>query len=86
MLASPEYQAGNSVIILAWDEANAKTSKMPFIVISPYTKAGGSTDVRYNHYSTLKGVEQMLGAAPLLGHAADADVASIAHDPVLGLG
>ena len=85
MLASPEYQAGKSVIIITWDEANAKTTKMPYIVISPYTKAGGTTDVRYDHYSTLKGVQQMLGVSPLLGHAADATVSSIADDPVFNL-
>ncbi len=85
MLASPEYRAGDSVIILAWDEANAKTSKMPFIVVSPYTKAGGKTDIKYNHYSTLKGVQEMLGLTPLLGHAGDPTVNSIADDPVLGL-
>jgi phosphatidylinositol-3-phosphatase len=85
MLATPEYQAGHSVIILAWDEANSKTSKMPFIVISPYTKAGGTTNITYNHYSTLRGVQQMLGATPLLGHAADSNVNSIADDPVFGL-
>jgi len=86
MLASPQYRAGQSAIILAWDEANNKTSKMPFIVISPYTKAGGTTAVSYNHYSTLKGIQEMLGVAPLLGHAADASVNSIADDPVFGLG
>jgi hypothetical protein len=58
---------------------------MPFIVISPYTKAGGTTNITYNHYSTLKGVQQMLGATPLLGHAADSGVNSIADDPVFGL-
>ncbi len=85
MLESPEYKAGKSVIILTWDEANAKTTKMPYIVISPYTKAGGTTGVRYDHYSTLKGVQQMLGVSPLLGHAADANVSSIADDPVFNL-
>ena len=85
MLASPEYQAGHSVIIVGWDEANNKTSVMPFIVISPYTKAGGTTGVHYDHYSTLKGIEQMLGVSPLLGHTADSKVASIADDPVFNL-
>ena len=85
LLASPQYQAGHSVIIIAWDEANANTTLMPFIVISPHTKAGGTTAIRYNHYSTLKGVQQMLGVAPLLGHAADANVNSIADDPTFNL-
>jgi hypothetical protein len=86
LLASPQYQAGRSVIIVAWDEANNKTTRMPYIVISPSTKAGGATAVAYNHYSTLKGVQQMLAVTPLLGHAADATVNSIADDPTFGLG
>ena len=32
MLASPEYQAGRSAIIISWDDASAKTTKMPYIV------------------------------------------------------
>jgi hypothetical protein len=85
MLASAEYQAGRSAIIISWDEASAKTTKMPYIVISPYTKAGGTTNIRYDHYSTLKGIQQMLGVTPLLGHSADANVSSIADDPVFNL-
>jgi hypothetical protein len=85
MLTSPEYQDGRSAIIVGWDEANNKTSVMPFIVISPYTKAGGTTGVRYDHYSTLKGIEQMLRVSPLLGHTSDAAVPSIADDPVFNL-
>ena len=86
LLASPQYQAGHSVIIVAWDEANNKTTRMPYIVISPSTKAGGTSPVSYNHYSTLKGVQQMLGITPLLGHTADANINSIADDPTFGLG
>lgn len=86
MLATPEYQAGGSAIILTWDEANSKTTKVPFIVISPYTTAGGVSSINYNHYSTLAGIEQMLGVTPLLGHAADGTVNSIADDPAFGLG
>jgi hypothetical protein len=73
------------VIIVAWDEANANTTKMPYIVISPHTQAGGVSDIHYNHYSTLKGVQQMLGVTPLLGHAADPAVNSIADDPTFNL-
>ena len=73
-------------MIITFDEGTSKSSQIPFIVISPYTKAGGTTNVAYNHYSTLAGVQQMLGVSPLLGHAGDAAVNSIADDSVLGLG
>lgn len=86
LLASAEYRAGRSAVIIAFDEASSTTSVIPFIVISPYTASGGTTAVSYNHYSTLAGIQQMLGVTPLLGHAADAGVASIAQDSVFGLG
>ena len=86
LLATPEYQAGGSAIILTWDEGSSKSAQIPFIVISPYTAAGGVSTVAYNHYSTLAGIEQMLGVTPLLGHANDPGVSSIANDATLGLG
>jgi len=58
---------------------------VPFIVISPSTKPGSVSTVAYDHYSTLKGIEQMLGVTPLLGHAGDPGVTSIANDPAFGL-
>jgi hypothetical protein len=36
-------------------------------------------------HARLKGVQQMLGVTPLLGHAADASVNSIADDPIFNL-
>ncbi|MFC7486291.1 alkaline phosphatase family protein [Knoellia pratensis] len=86
LLASSEYAAGKSAVIITFDEGDSKSSQIPFIVISPYTQAGGTTNVAYNHYSTLAGVQQMLGVSPLLGHAGDAGVNSIADDATLGLG
>lgn len=86
LLATPEYTAGRSAVIITFDEGDSKSSQIPFIVISPYTAAGGTTDTRYDHYSTLAGVQQMLGVQPLLGHAGDTGVNSIAEDAVLGLG
>lgn len=86
LLATPEYAGGKSAVIITFDEGDSKSSQIPFIVISPYTRAGGTTSVAYNHYSTLAGVQQMLGVSPLLGHAGDPGVNSIADDAVLGLG
>jgi len=86
LLATTQYAAGKSAVIITWDEGDSKSSQIPFIVISPYTKAGGVTNVGYNHYSTLAGVQEMLGVTPLLGHAADAGLNSIADDAILGLG
>jgi hypothetical protein len=76
VFSSPEYRAGSTVVIITWDEGTAKRNDVPFIVASPYTPPGYTTGVHMTHYSTLKGMEQMLGL-PLLGHAADAGLPSI---------
>lgn len=85
VLDSPTYQSGDSVILITWDEGNGKTFNVPLIVISPYTTVGGVSTVSYDHYSTLKGIQQMLGQTQLLGHAGDANKASIRDDSVFRL-
>lgn len=86
LLASPDYQAGNAAIIITWDEGNNSTFTVPLIVVTPYTHAGGVSAVSYNHYSVLKGIQQMVGFdSPLLGHAGDPGVSSIRDDGVFGL-
>jgi phosphatidylinositol-3-phosphatase len=76
VFASPQYQAGKTVLIVTFDEGSSKRTDVPFIVVSPYTPVGYTTNVRMDHYATLKGMEQMLGL-DLLGHAADAGTPSI---------
>jgi hypothetical protein len=85
VLDSPTYQAGKSAIIITWDEGNAKTFTVAFIVITPYTTVGGVSSTAYDHFSALKGIEQMLNVTPLLGHAGDAGKSSVRDDPVFRL-
>ena len=66
------YVPNNTAIIITWDEGNNNQYLVPLIVITPYTQVGGVSAVPYNHYSVLKGIQQMVGyPSPLLGHAAD---------------
>ena len=86
MLSTSQYQSGNTAILITWDEGNANNFFVPLIVISPSTQAGGVSSVSYNHYSVLKGLQQMVGhASPLLGHAGDPGVSSIRDDAVFRL-
>ena len=86
LLSSAQYQAGHTAIIITWDEGNGNDFTVPLIVITPYTKAGGISTTAYDHYSTLKGIEEMLGVTPLLGHAGDAGKSSIRSDAAFRLG
>ena len=75
LLASPQYEAGNTVIFITWDEdsgpCSSCTNKVPLIVISPYTNHVRDGTL-YSHYSLLRTSEELLGL-PLLGNAASAN-------------
>jgi phosphatidylinositol-3-phosphatase len=85
LLNSASYQAGNTAIIITWDEGNGSNFYVPLIILTPYTQTGGVSSVAYNHYSVLKGIQQMVGYDnPLLGNAAGS-VNSIRDDAIFGL-
>ena len=85
LLDSRRYQGGESAILITWDEGNEWDDTLPLIVITPYTTQGGVSDVYYDHYSTLKGIQLMLGQTTLLGHSADPGHSNIRHDTVFRL-
>jgi phosphatidylinositol-3-phosphatase len=72
LLATPQYQAGDTVIFITWDEnGGSSANQVPCIVISPSTH-GVRDATPYNHYSLLRTTEELLGL-PLLGNAASAN-------------
>jgi phosphatidylinositol-3-phosphatase len=75
LLATSQYQSGNTVLFIAWDEDNGPcsgcTNRVPLIVISPYTSHVQAA-TSYSHYSWLRTTEELLGL-PLLGNAASAN-------------
>jgi phosphatidylinositol-3-phosphatase len=71
LMATPQYQAGNTAIFITWDENSGSSgNQVPCIVISPYTH-GVKDATPYTHYSLLRTTEELLGL-PLLGNAASA--------------
>ena len=50
------------------------------IVLSPFIKAGSTSDKPYNHYSLVKTIEDRIGLGEHLGHAADKDVHAFGKD------
>jgi phosphatidylinositol-3-phosphatase len=72
VFATSQYQAGNTVVFLTWDEDNGSTpNHIVTIVISPTTK-GISSGTAFTHYSMLRTTEEILGL-PLLGGAKTAN-------------
>jgi hypothetical protein len=72
LLATTQYQAGNTVIFITWDEDDGSSNNhVPTIVISPYTHAVQDS-TSYTHYSLLKTTEQLFGLAQI-GNATSAN-------------
>jgi hypothetical protein len=74
IMASQAYQNGG-VIIVVWDEGTASTSDGPIglIVISSLAKPGYSnTTTQWDHSSTLRTIQEIMGVTPFLGGAAGA--------------
>jgi hypothetical protein len=72
IFATPQYQAGNTVVFLTWDENDGGTpNHILTIVMSPTTK-GISTSTAFTHYSMLRTTEEILGL-PLLAGAQKAN-------------
>jgi phospholipase C len=83
--ASADYKAGRTALFIVWDEgegggyggedclsASDQSCHVPALVVSAYTQPGTRSGVRYSHYSVLRSAQSLLGAKPLLGHAARA--------------
>ena len=78
IVGSPTYRQGRTVVLLTWDEGETGGSNnVPLIVVSPSTTPGTRSDAALDHYALLKTTEQLLGITTFLGHAGDADTASM---------
>ena len=70
ILNSPAYRSGGAVF-LTWDEALKGDGPIGMIVLSPFARGKGySNTIRYDHGSTLRTIEEIFGATPLLNDAA----------------
>jgi phospholipase C len=73
IVASPSYQAGDTVVFITWDEDDSHSANhVATIVVSPYTSPGTQSGTAFTHYSLLRTTEQLLGITTFLGNAASA--------------
>jgi phospholipase C len=69
LIAGPNYQAGNTLIVLTWDEDEGSTTNLiPTIVIAPSVVPGTKSAIRLDQYSLLRTTEDLLHL-PALGAA-----------------
>lgn len=71
-IASSRAWTQGGVLLITWDESEGgdPTNRVPTLVVSPDLKPA-TPGARYDHYSLLATVEDLLGV-PRLGHARDA--------------
>ncbi|MGX6607318.1 alkaline phosphatase family protein [Micromonosporaceae bacterium Da 78-11] len=70
VLDGADYRAGRLVVIITFDEGSSRDNHIPTVVLSPATRHLVSTE-RYDHCSTLRTSEDLLGL-PALGCARSA--------------
>jgi hypothetical protein len=74
----PKIQASktyaHAAILVTWDEGEPGDGPIGMIALSPFARAGVSSDTPYDHSSTLRTVEEIMGVSQttLLGGAASA--------------
>ncbi len=79
LLRAPAYRDGG-VVVVTFDEDNGGSNNhVATIVISPRGARGHRSDLRYDHYSLLRGIEDNFGLSHL-GHAADKGRRSLFSD------
>ncbi len=65
VLDSPDYRAGDTLVVLTWDEAEGHGTTVPTLVVAPSVPVGTVVDRRLDHYSLLRTTEDLLGLPPL---------------------
>lgn len=72
VLASPQYAAGDTLLVLTFDSDNRKESnRIATVLAARSIRSGTRSGTHYTHYSLLRTTEELLGR-PLLGNAATA--------------
>ncbi len=73
ILTSDAFKAGGALFI-TWDEGTGSSDgPIGMIVLSPLAKGNGyQSKIHYDHSSTLRTFQEILGVTPLLGDAANA--------------
>lgn len=74
LVSSPAYRSGHLAILIVWDEGSGSgnsPSHVPLIVMSASTPAGARPGARYDDFSLLRSLCQLVGV-PALGRAAHA--------------
>ncbi len=65
LLNGPNYRAGNTLVVLTWDEGTTASNQVPTIVVAPSVRPGTVVGAALNHYALLRATEDLLGLGRL---------------------
>jgi hypothetical protein len=75
LVGSKPYRAGNTLIVITWDEDDGSASNhIPTLVIAPSTVPGTRYGGALDHYSLLRNAQQLLGLSCLGNSCTAADM------------
>jgi hypothetical protein len=72
VLRSPQYRAGRTAVFITFDESDDDGNRIPTVVMAPSVRPGTVASERFDHYSLLRTMEELLGIHEYLGKANDA--------------
>lgn len=70
---TPDYQAGQTLVLVAFDESSTSTSTRVAMVAVAGGVHPAADGTRYDHYALLRASEEALGISTYLGNAASAN-------------
>jgi hypothetical protein len=65
IVSGPNYRAGDTMIVLTWDEGSGTSNQIPTVVVAPSVRPGTVASTRLDHYALLGSTEDLLGVARL---------------------
>jgi hypothetical protein len=65
IVSGPNYRAGDTMIVLTWDEGSGTSNQIPTVVVAPSARPGTVASTRLDHYALLGSTEDVLGVARL---------------------
>lgn len=74
VIASPDYQAGRTMVVVTFDEGSGGSEVLFTLVMSKFVKPGTVSPQAFNHYSLLRTTQNVLGVGCLLSSCSAPDM------------
>jgi phospholipase C len=73
ILSAPAFTAGNSLLVVTYDEGNGDSNQVATVFAGPAARKGYTSETRFTHYSLLRTIEDAWGLDPLTDNDRNAE-------------